>query len=88
MVEQWLKVKTSVLNNKLHRDGFLFLNTVYRELGFDETKAGQVVGWIDNKKDGGKDCYVDLRPTEFGDGFLIDPNVDGEIIENVRMRTI
>ncbi|WP_367614189.1 DUF6353 family protein [Allobaculum sp. Allo2] len=68
MVEQWLKVKTSVLNNKLHRDGFLFLNTVYRELGFDETKAGQVVGWIDNKKTEEKTVMSisDQRNSEMG----------------------
>lgn len=87
-VEQWIKVKESILNNLLMRNGHLFLNDVYRELNFPPTKAGQVVGWIYDKRDGGKDCFVDLRPREYADGILIDPNLDGEILENVRMSTI
>lgn len=30
----------------LERDGYLFLNDAYKELGFEPTQAGQLVGWI------------------------------------------
>ena len=41
------------LQNKLVRDGYLFLNDVYKQLGFPITIAGQSAGWIydyDNKE--------------------------------------
>ena len=31
---------------KLQRDGYLFLNDVYRSLGIRETREGQIAGWI------------------------------------------
>ena len=40
------------LQNKLIRDGYLFLNDVYKQLGIPITIAGQSAGWIydfDNK---------------------------------------
>ena len=41
------------LQNKLIRDGYLFLNDVYKQLGIPITIAGQSAGWIydfDNKE--------------------------------------
>lgn len=41
------------LQNKLIRDGHLFLNDVYKAFGLPTTKAGQIAGWIydfDNKE--------------------------------------
>lgn len=51
-------------NDYLRTHGKLFLNHVYKWLGFKETKAGQVAGWIydPNQKDG--DNKVDFGLTE------------------------
>ena len=48
------------LNNQLQTNGYLFLNDVYKALGFPETKAGQIVGWL----------YRPDDPTYHGDGFV------------------
>ena len=80
-------------NNKLQTEGFLYLNDVYEMLGFDKTKAGQVVGWIYDKTGelGIGDNYVDFgiydlhdeRKRDFINGrersVLLDFNVDGNI---------
>lgn len=46
--------------NMLETRGYLFLNEVYKLFGMDQSEAGQVVGWIFKKEDGGKDGYVDF----------------------------
>lgn len=85
------------LNRILRTDGFLFLNTVYDKLGMKRSRAGQVVGWryYKNGKNPSGDSYVSLRlhdikrveVQDFVNGYesviLIDPNVDGEIIDTV-----
>ena len=38
-------------NERLKRRGYLSLNEVYELLGFPSTKAGQVVGWLNDCKD-------------------------------------
>lgn len=80
-------------NIKLQRDGHLFLNDVYEALGIPKTKAGQVVGWLYDEKEPNGDNYVDLgiydpRSPEkrlFVNGheqaILLDPNVDGSILD-------
>ena len=79
-------------NNKLQTQGFLYLNDVYEMLGFDKTKAGQVVGWIYGDKSDG-DGYVDFGMYEFDKetkrdfynlrekSIWLDFNVDGNIWE-------
>lgn len=47
----WLRGQQNYANDLLHAHGYLFLNTVYRMLGFPETEAGQIVGWIDGMGD-------------------------------------
>ena len=76
------------MNDKLIQKGHLFLNEVYEALGFDDTQAGAVVGWI-MKPD--KENFVDIGiynladPTKrmFINGDLnavwLDFNVDGVI---------
>ena len=71
--------------------GRLFLNEVYRMLGIDETKAGQVVGWVYNPDNPTGDNFVDFgiynmqreRVRAFVNGYepniLLDFNVDGVI---------
>lgn len=90
-----LKQQQSVANNLLVTYGRLFLNDVYRMLGFPETKAGQVVGWVYDKNNPKGDNYVDFgiqnlnnpRVAAFAAGhetsILLDFNVDGVIIDRI-----
>jgi hypothetical protein len=79
MQEKWA-------NQKLLRNGYLFLNDVYQMLGFPETSLGQVTGWIANSEVG--DGFVDFgmfdaHNTRFMNALepsiWLDFNVDGEI---------
>ena len=45
----------AMANDKLQRDGHLFVNDIYRALGVDDTPMGQLAGWL---YDGDK--YVDV----------------------------
>jgi Family of unknown function (DUF6353) len=81
------------LNDKLNAQGYLFLNEVYRALGFPETTAGQVVGWLANthsnfdplNNDGfvdfGLQKVLDQQKSDFVNAFeksvWLDFNVDG-----------
>lgn len=77
-------------NMKLRNEGHVFLNDVYRQLGFPDTAAGSVVGWLYKPtEDVDGDGYIDFRATintkadldSLDDGSIyIDPNVDGIII--------
>lgn len=92
----FLKQQERWANDKLQRDGYLFLNDVYEAIGIPKTKAGQVCGWVYDK-DGaeGVDNYVDFgifdrRSTaarQFVNGteptILLDFNVDGNIWEQM-----
>lgn len=75
-------------NDKLHADGYIFLNDVYDELGIPRTKMGQIVGWVDKSENG--DGYVDFRVIEtnretedggYEKAWLMDFNVDGNILD-------
>lgn len=81
-------------NIKLKRQGYLFLNDVYKALGIPETASGQIVGWIydaehpvgDNKVDFGiYDNIHDAAKRRFVNGYertiLLDFNVDGNILD-------
>ena len=80
-------------NDRLHADGYLFLNDVYKELGLPATRVGQMVGWLD---DGNGDGYVDFgiydvaavnNRSEFINGYepsiILDFNVDGMIWDKI-----
>lgn len=82
-----LQSKLNWFNDKLNAQGYLFLSTVYEELGFAVTAASQVVGW---SKDGDGDGYVsfgncalDYMAYEDGDPILLDFNVDGNILSYI-----
>lgn len=88
-----LKSSQKWCNRILQRDGHIFLNTVYEELGFPHTSHGALVGWL---LDGEGDGYVDFgfEDPERKDRFLdfvigkegavwLDFNVDGEIWEEI-----
>lgn len=79
-------------NDRLQSKGYLYLNEVYEMLGFQRTKAGQVVGWL---YDGDGDGYVDFgifnikdkQKRRFVNGYeksiWLDFNVDGNILEKM-----
>lgn len=64
-----LRAKQNWFNDRLNAFGYVFLNDVLEELGFEKTRIGQEVGWI---KNGDGDCYIDfgITPVEiFHEGF-------------------
>lgn len=87
----FLTTVQSYANEKLRRDGFLFLNDVYEMLDIPKTEAGHHVGWIYNEDDPNGDNYIDFgmhdvhrkSVREFVNGYekaiLLDFNVDGVI---------
>lgn len=78
-------------NDRLQREGFLFLNEVYEALGIPKTCAGQSVGWVYDPENPDCDNFVDFgledihRPKtrDFVNGYerviLLDFNVDGNV---------
>ena len=85
----FLNMVQNTSNDKLKVDGYLFLNDVLQDLGFDRTKAGQVVGWVyrPNGNPNG-DNYIDfgILPLEDLDdetylGYALEFNVDGNILD-------
>lgn len=90
----FLECKQTALCNKLKANGYLFLNEVYRELGFKEVPMGQLVGW---RIDGNGDGYVDFgmydisKDSEAKIQFMnaenpcvfLDFNVDGVIYDRI-----
>lgn len=88
-----LRCVQNYANDKLQKQGYLFLNDLYEMLGIPKTKAGQVVGWIYDEARPNGDNYVDLglynveneKARDFVNGrertILIDPNVDGVILD-------
>ena len=90
----FLQSQQAYANNLLQARKYLFLNDVYKLLGFEPTKAGQVVGWIYDPNNRDRDNFVDFglcdfsRPSvkEFMQGHeravILDFNVDGNILDN------
>lgn len=84
-----LRAEQSHANNLLMARGYLFLNEVHERLGFQPTKAGQIVGWVYNPNNPDIDNYVDFGMIEsnrdLGDDyapcFLLNFNIDGNIWE-------
>jgi uncharacterized OsmC-like protein len=78
-------------NDRLNARGYLFLNDVYKMLGFPDTTEGQIVGWLRRDHEDSKDGYVEFGLDEiekqgvrdFVNGFerscWLDFNVDGVI---------
>lgn len=82
-------------NERLNARGYLFLNDVYKMLGFPDTTHGQVVGWLRRDHEDSKDGYVDFGldaiekqgVRDFVNGFekacWLDFNVDGVIFDKI-----
>ena len=80
-------------NERLQRQGHLFLNEVYDMLGVPRTEAGQVVGWYYDEKNPVGDNFVDFgifntnsrKARDFVNGYekviVLDFNVDGPIMQ-------
>lgn len=88
MIEKFLTMKQSVVNNLLKYKGHLTLNEVYDELEFEHTKAGMVCGWIYDLRNPTGDNYIqfDVKKVELlgkngntEPAYAIDFNVDGNI---------
>lgn len=87
-VEMFLRSQQNFANDKLKANGHLTLNEVYDMLGFHDSKAGMVVGWIYDLDHPNGDNYVEFDvkkvnlPNEQGgyeEAYAIDFNVDGNI---------
>lgn len=89
--KMFLRAQQSFFNDKLKVEKRVFLNDVYKALGFPTTKAGQVVGWIYDPDRDDIDNYIDFgiwdvhkaAVRDFVNGYersiLLDFNVDGNI---------
>lgn len=87
-VEMFLRSQQNYANDKLKATGHLTLNDVYDMLGFHDSKAGMIVGWIYDLDHPNGDNYVEFDvkkvnlPNEQGgyeEAYAIDFNVDGNI---------
>lgn len=84
----FLKGVQNYCNDKLHTDGYLFLNEVYYQLGIPGSSAGQYIGWVDGMGDSFVDFGIfnhnspEARAFVNGDeeAILLDFNVDGPIM--------
>ena len=91
----FLTLQQNCFNDKLKARGYVFLNEVYDALGFEQTKAGQIVGWVYKPRDPSHkgDNYIDFgmfditreKARDFINGYeqaiVLDFNVDGPIID-------
>lgn len=84
-------------NDRLRANGFLFLNDIYDDLGFDKTVAGQSVGWTYNPKNPNGDNLVVITQhvvdvkNEYGGydkAIILDFNVDGDILHSAGLENI
>lgn len=84
-------------NSRLRANGYLFLNDVYEDLGFDKTVAGQCVGWTYKPDDPTGDNLVDIKhvvvdmENEYGGydkAIILDFNVDGDILHRAGLESI
>jgi len=90
-----LRALQNYANDKLRSEGILFLNDVYKELGFPRTPEGQIVGWVWDPSNQNIDNYVDfgiydklfksIEKRDFLNGYepciWLDFNVDGVVYD-------
>lgn len=95
----FLNCQQSYANQLLRINGYLFLNDVYEMLGLPKTKAGQVVGWIFDPENPNIDSHISFGTFriinrkvinheggyEYEECILLDFNVDGVIIDKVKI---
>lgn len=94
-----LKGHQSYCNELLKARGYLFLNDVYKILGFDSSMAGQSVGWIYDPENDKGDGYIDFHIFDnrvanrrFVNGYepviLLDFNPDGDLLNNEELNRL
>lgn len=88
----FLKCQEAAATQRLKSDGILFLNDVYKMLGFPAIPAGQVIGWMYDEKNPVGDNFVDFgiydvtreATRNFVNGYersiMLDFNIDGPIL--------
>ena len=84
----WLEMTQNMMNDRLHINGYVFLNEAYEALGMHRSALGQLAGWA--KKDTG-DRFIDFglenpinhRADEENVPWTLDFNVSGEILNYV-----
>jgi len=93
--KRFLIMQQNYANDRLRAKGYLFLNDVYEMLGFERTKAGQIVGWVWDPDNPTGDNYVDFgifeinreKARDFVNGYeraiVLDFNVDGPILDSI-----
>ena len=84
----FLKFTQDYFNDLLKLRGYLFLNEVYDRLGIPRRALGQCVGWVYNENNPNGDNFVDLdifneRNNNNENVFILDPNVDGYILDKI-----
>lgn len=85
--ELFLQSAQDTANNSLLLDGHVFLNDVYRDLGFKDTAIGAVVGWTKDSSTG--DGYVSfgldksINVNEGDNRWMLDFNVQGNILDEL-----
>ena len=84
----FLKLTQDYFNDLLKHRGHLFLNEIYDRLGIPRRAIGQCVGWIYNENNPNGDNFVDLdifneRNNNDENVFILDPNVDGYILDKI-----
>lgn len=82
-------------NEKLKRQGYLFINDVYEMLGIQKCKEGQTHGWVYDEKNPIGDNFIDFgiynihieKNRDFVNGYekviLLDFNHDGNIMKYI-----
>lgn len=79
--EVFLSARQAMFNDKLRAHGYVFLNEVLEELGYQKTHAGQVVGWVFDPNNPNIDNYIDfgITPVEI---IRKDGTNDYKVVEN------
>ena len=90
----FLRAQQNYANDLLVKRGYLFLNDVYKMLGFEPTSRRPVVGWRYEPEESNCDGYVSFGiynanrdGRDFVNGYersiLLDFNVDGPILDTL-----
>ena len=95
----YLKGIQAMFNNKLIADGYVMLNDVYRELGFDTIPEGWSIGWVYDEANPIGDNYIDFglyearnknqrAVNDWEPVILMDFNVDGNLYEDPKLYSL
>lgn len=85
-VNRWVSGLTKMMDNKLQREGHLYLNEVYKTGGLEQTELGHDHGWIKGNPNGDGHVKITMMPFDYisadgGNhiGYMLDFNCDGDI---------